>query len=364
MLRNHGRAGADDEPVPPMPDHGFFAPDSVARRVWSYPTSLTVGFARAVTIEHLDPMLAASVVASGQVKQRTPLRYDRTMQYFATILFGDAASVVKSSEILMKIHKRSVGTDEVTGDTYDANDPDSQMWIHLTAWHSILYTYEMFGPGKLSPEDEAEYWRECVVAAKFQTIDTENMPRTREDVVAYFDEFRSKMVMSDGAQDMFRFLVHMHRSSLPEDVPAWIRHPMNALTSRAVVATMPRWMREMGGTPQSRVTDAAVVAVLKPMLWAMYRTTGVKLWVLKKMTPRTHPILDPFFRGREPVQDKVWDVDEARATFGSGKTPRELYEEQLEARAGDGVVESYRKDHHDPLLQFNTAGEAGGTLVR
>lgn len=347
-----------------MADHGFFAPDSVAKRVWSYPTSLTIGFARAVTIEHLDPLLAASVIASGQVKQRTPLRYDRTMQYFATVLYGDAASVVKSSEVLMKIHKRSVGTDEVTGTTYDANDPDSQMWIHLTAWHSILYTYEVFGPGKLSPEDEAQYWQECVVAAKFQTIDTERMPRTREDVVAYFDAFRPKMVMSDGARDMFGFLVNMHRSSLPEDVPPWIRHPMNALMSRAVVATMPRWMREMGGTPQSRVTDAAVVAALKPSLLAVHKMPRLMLWVLEKMSPRTHPILAPYFRAVKPVQDKVWDVDEARAAFGSGKTPRELYEEQLQARAGGAGAESYRKNHHDPLLRFDTAGEAGGTLVR
>lgn len=363
MSQNRARLQASDQPVQPAPDYGFFEPDSVARRVWSYPTSIVVGFARAVTIEHLDPLLAAAVIASGQVKQRTPLRFDRTMQYFATVLYGDAASVVKSSEILIKIHTRSVGTDEVTGATYDANDPDSQMWIHLTAWHSILISYEVFGPGKLSPEDEAKYWQECVVAAKLQTIDVANMPCTREDVVAYFEAFRPKMVMSDGAQDMFRFLVNMHRSSLPDDVPAWIRHPMNALASRAIVATMPRWMREMGGTPQSRAVDVATIAVLKPLLRALHRSPWT-LRVLQKMSPRTYPILAPYLRDVKPVQDKVWDVGEAQAEFGSGKTPRELYAEQLEARAvGDGV-ERYRKDHHDPLLAFDTAGEAGGTLTR
>src|SRR5438874_13732036 len=41
-------------------DHGLFGPDSVAWRVWGYPTSLTVGFPRAVVVEELDPFLLAS----------------------------------------------------------------------------------------------------------------------------------------------------------------------------------------------------------------------------------------------------------------------------------------------------------------
>ena len=62
------------------PDEGLFAPDSVARRVWSYPTSALLGFIRAVTIEHLDPDLTAAVDASGQVLSRPALRYDRTVR--------------------------------------------------------------------------------------------------------------------------------------------------------------------------------------------------------------------------------------------------------------------------------------------
>lgn len=70
------------------------------------PTSLLIGFSRAVTIEHLDPFLAAAVDATGQVYARTRLRYDRTMQYFALVAFGDAKSVLDASEILVKIHSR------------------------------------------------------------------------------------------------------------------------------------------------------------------------------------------------------------------------------------------------------------------
>jgi uncharacterized protein (DUF2236 family) len=358
-----GNSVEERDAVAPMRDHGFFEPDSVARRVWSYPTSFLVGFARAVTIEHLDPHLAAAVVASGQVKQRTPLRYDRTMQYFATVLFGDAQSILKSSEILMKIHSRAIGIDPVTGQEFSANNPDSQLWIHLTAWHSILITYEMFGPGKLSAEDEAEYWRECTVAAAFQTIDTDTMPRTRAEVVQYFEDFRPKMVASDPALDMFEFLVNMTRSSLPDTFPAYIRRPINALTSRAVVATMPQWMREMGGTPQNALVDAATIAALKPALYALHKATPLKLKALQMMTPRTYPVVAPYFTKRAPLEDVVYTPAEARAKFGSTQTPREIYAAQLEARKA-GKLKGYAHNHQDDLLAFDTAGEHGGALKR
>ena len=43
----------------PHEDYGFFGPDSVTWKVWSYPTSLTIGFQRAVVVEELDPALVA-----------------------------------------------------------------------------------------------------------------------------------------------------------------------------------------------------------------------------------------------------------------------------------------------------------------
>lgn len=348
--------------VTPMRDHGFFAKDSVARRVWIYPSSFLIGFSRAVTIEHLDPHLAAAVIASGQVKQRTPLRFDRTMQYFATVLYGDAQSVLKSSDILMKVHSRAIGTDPVTGQQFAANNPESQKWIHLTAWHSILISYEMFGPGKLSEEEELEYWRECAVAASFQTIDVDTLPRTRAEVAQYFEEFRPKMVVSEGMLDMFDFLVDMQLSSLPTWVPWNIRWTVNTFTSRAVLATMPQWMREMGGRPQGRLTDLAAIAALKPILFAIHHSGPLKTAIVRKMTPRTFPIVAPYVFGIAPDADRTWGVKEARAEFGF-RAPREIWADQLEALEA-GKIKGYEKDHEEPLLAFDTVGEAGGVIAR
>src|SRR6266852_3622412 len=92
--------------VKQMEDYGFFGPGSVAWRVWSYPTSLTVGFQRAVVVEELDPFLLASVETSNKVRTQARTRYDRTIRYFATIAFADSRTAVKASEVLMKVHAR------------------------------------------------------------------------------------------------------------------------------------------------------------------------------------------------------------------------------------------------------------------
>ena len=69
--------------VTPHEDYGFFGPDSVTWKVWSYPTSLTVGFQRAVVVEELDPALIAAVDETRAIRDRPRTRYDRTLRYFA-----------------------------------------------------------------------------------------------------------------------------------------------------------------------------------------------------------------------------------------------------------------------------------------
>src|SRR5664279_4067953 len=162
--------------IQPLADYGFFGPDSVTWKVFAYPTSMTVGFQRTVTTQMFEPFLMASVNDTNAVMQRPAARFDRTLQYVATIAFGDTASVLKASDVLVRIHSRIVGKEPISGGIYDANDPQTQLWIHLTQWHSVLYCYEKFGPGPLSPSDEERYWAECAIAAEFQTIDPADVP--------------------------------------------------------------------------------------------------------------------------------------------------------------------------------------------
>lgn len=151
--------------IRPLNDYGFFAPDSITRKIWAYPTSPLIGFQRAVVIEELDPKLLAAVHDTGANYSRPITRYARTIRYFTAVAFADSETALKMADVLVKVHSTAIGIEPVSGNRYDANDPDSQLWILITAWHSILKAYEMFGPGKLT-EEERQWWEDCAIAAE------------------------------------------------------------------------------------------------------------------------------------------------------------------------------------------------------
>lgn len=306
--------------ITPHEDYGFFGPGSVTWKVWSYPTSLTVGFQRAVVIEELDPALVAAVDKTQGIYARPRTRYDRTLRYFAMVAFADSRSTSQAADVLVKVHSKAVGTDPVTGRTYDANDPASQLWIQLTGWHSILKAYEMYGPGKLTEAEERRYWAECAVAAELQTCSPDDIPRTREELRAYYDRMRPELLGSGIAQKAMHHL--LDASVMLPPLPK-VLAPASWVVGRtlraATIATMPRWMREMGGIKQSRLVDLAVVPVMRTAFFLANLNKRVKLELLRFLSPMTAPVVAPILYGIEPTHPVVRTPAEARDLYGYDK---------------------------------------------
>jgi uncharacterized protein (DUF2236 family) len=336
--------------VEPAEDHGLFGPDSVTWRVWSYPTSLTIGFQRAVVIEELDPHLVAAVEHAGGIYDRPRTRYDRTLRYFAMVAFADSRSISKAADVLVKVHSLAVGTDPVTGTRYDANDPDSQLWIQLTGWHSILKAYEVYGPGKLSPEDEARYWAECRIAAELQTCDPDDIPADREELRAYYERIRPELIGSPLAHKAMGHL--LDASVLLPPVPKALR-PLSWLVSKVLragtIATMPHWMRELGDLKQNRATDVAVRPVLKTAFWLVQLNTTVELAVLKLLSPATVPVVEPVLRNVPPITAEVLTPTEARKRYGYDR-PRDAHL-GLRARQAEKVFGRAEKPSDEGLVE-------------
>ena len=303
--------------VTPHEDYGFFGPDSVTWRVWSYPTSLTIGFQRSVVVEELDPALIAAVNQTEAVRYRPRTRYDRTLRYFATVSMGDSRSAIKASDILVKIHAKAVGIEPLSGNPYDANDPHSQLWIHLTAWHSILYAYERYGPGRLSPEDESQYWEECALAAELQTCDSADVPRSREGVRRYFEEMRPKLAGSEAAQSMMDHLLNAEVMLPP--VPRVLRPAtwvINKAMRWATIATMPQWMRKMAGLRQSRFIDALITPVMRVNFAVAQRSPRLELALLPMLSPSTVEVVAPILLKVPPRNPVTVTPAEARERYG------------------------------------------------
>src|SRR5438105_9386268 len=181
---------------------------------------------------------------------------------------SDGLAAVRESAnatvVLMIVHARNVGLEPVSGLQFNANDPDSQLWILITGWHSVLYAYEKYGPGKLSPEDEQRYWAECAIAAELQTCDPDKVPRTREGIGQYFEQMRPRLAASEATQAAMGHLLNaevmfppMPRALRPG---AWI---LNKLLRAATIATIPRWQRKLGNLRQPPFLDALIRPVMR-----------------------------------------------------------------------------------------------------
>ncbi|MCW2924195.1 MAG: long-chain fatty acid--CoA ligase [Thermoleophilia bacterium] len=289
----------------PREDHGFFGPDSVTWRVWTAPTAM-LGFQRAVTFEALDPHLSAAVNDMRGVYTNPARRFERTAQYFLTIIMGDGRSAVEASRMLMRIHDQVTGTDPVTGRTYSANDPDSQLWIHVTAWHSILYCYERFGPGPLTAAEETQYWHDCAVAAELQPINVEDVPRSRDEVRAYFARVRPALALGEGGRRLFFYLLRPGYNprarylSLLWTVSSW-----------TIVATMPRWIRRLAGLRQGRALDALATAVTRVVVRPWYRLDRV-LFIMERFAPAAGVVIRDAMVGPAPLEARTVTPTEAR----------------------------------------------------
>jgi uncharacterized protein (DUF2236 family) len=301
-------------------DHGFFGPDSVAWKVWGHPTSLTVGFQRAVVVEELDPALVASVNATQAIVQRPRTRYDRTIRYFAMVAFADSRSATEAADVLVKVHSKGIGIEPLTGKPYDANDPESQLWIHMTGWHSVLYAYEKYGPGKLSEAEERQFWQECAVAAELQTCSPDDVPRTREGVREYFEYMRPRLAGSEVAQRTMDHLLHADVMFPP--LPAILK-PGAWVVSRVLragtIATMPRWMRSLGGLRQPRLVDALITPLLRTTFFVVHLSPRLQLMLLGQISPRTVPVVAPILLGIPPRNPEIVSPAEARERLGVDK---------------------------------------------
>jgi hypothetical protein len=218
------------------------------------------------------------------------------------------------------VHSKGIGIEPLSEKPYDANDPHSQLWIHLTAWHSILYAYETFGPGKLTAAEEAQYWQECAVAAELQTCSPDDVPRSREGIQEYFEHMRPKLAGSEVAQ---RTMAHLLNTHVMMPTMPLVARPGVWAVSRVIragtIATMPRWMRTMGGLRQSRLVDVLATIALRIGFTVVEHTPGAKLAVVKVISPMTVPVVAPIFAGVPPVNPVTLTPAEARERYGYDK---------------------------------------------
>jgi uncharacterized protein (DUF2236 family) len=243
-------------------DAGVLGPTAVAWPVVSHPGAL-IGGLRALIVQSLHPLAMAGVDQHSDYRSRALQRLQRTALYVAAGVFGDTATAEAAGERVKRMHRKVRGTDPVTGRSYSADDPDTQVWVHSVEWHSFLAAHRVFGP-PLMPDEEDRYIAEGVPIAALVGTPRELVPASVAEMRDYFASVRPELRMSPAARQAIDFVVRppLTRELLPYQAPLRVY-------SNAALALVPRDLRRLAGIDRPRAVDAAAIAAARPWVAAL-----------------------------------------------------------------------------------------------
>lgn len=248
---------------------GFFGPDSVTWRIHADP-SYSVGGIRALLLQALHPVAMDGVARHSEGFRDEPWqRLIRTGQYVETLTFGTRTDARRMAARVRGLHGRLSGVEDTTGRAYRVDDPDLLLWVHACEVESLLTTARRAGV-PLTPEDADRYVAEQVTAGRLAGVPAALLPRSLDDLDAYFAGIRPSLAGTPAARDAARLIL------LPP-MPGWVRFLTPAAPAWGGLATLgmallPGWARRMYSLPGLALTDAAATGASKA-----FRTTLLAL---------------------------------------------------------------------------------------
>ena len=257
-------------------DPGYFGPDSM---MWKVNKEITVlfGGARALLMHAAHPLIAAGARQTSFYQRDPWKRLIRTLSLQNSVTFGTKEEANDSANRINKLHEVIKGTDNITGDIYDALDHEQLLWVHACLQISSIYFYEKTVK-KLSDEEKDIYHRENMVAAGLVLIKVDEMPQSHEELKQWVikkSQSKDYLIITDVAKDVQNIIAG---GPVPTHIkPIW---PFIAFTA---FNTLPKEFKELYGVSESKIKDE----ILK-----------FNLNFLKY----TRPFLPPFFRLIPPAR--------------------------------------------------------------
>jgi uncharacterized protein (DUF2236 family) len=170
---------------------GYFAPDSIIRRMGSTPLTPFLGGGPAVLLQVAHPLVAAGVAQHSGYGHGIWPRLVGTLRALYAIAFGTKAEADRAGENVQRVHARIHGVTETqlgrypAGTAYSARDSDLLLWVHATLVHSSLEVYHRF-VHPLSVADQERYYDEMTVMARIFGVPADVIPPTLVDFREYF----------------------------------------------------------------------------------------------------------------------------------------------------------------------------------
>ena len=240
-----------------MSDQGFFGPDSVSWRVHREVTVL-FGGARALLMHAAHPLVVAGARETRFYERDPWRRLQRTLMLTYTVTFGTRREALDAARRINDVHRRVRGIDPVTGQPYDALDPDLLLWVHAALVDSALL-FEELTVGELDEEGRQRFHEEQMLVAELLLLPRERIPPTVPELRAYIDGVVESGILriTDGA----RTVAALFRD--PPREAEW--RPVLPLVARWAFGTLPSTLREAYGVRSGPARQAGLRGSLRAL---------------------------------------------------------------------------------------------------
>lgn len=222
---------------------GYFAPDSVIRRVGNTPVTPFLGGGTAVLLQVAHPLVAAGVADHSDYQHDLWPRLARTLRALYLITFGTKAEAERAGAAVQAVHAHVRGTTRSqlgsfpAGTPYSANDPELMLWVHATLVHASLSAYQRF-EHELSRAEQESYYRDMVTVAQLFGTPATVIPRTVADFRDYVAaQIGSRTItVTPTAREIAQVILHAplptpmrmlgpaHRLATAAQLPPRLRH--------------------------------------------------------------------------------------------------------------------------------------------
>ncbi|MBI5157402.1 MAG: DUF2236 domain-containing protein [Acidimicrobiia bacterium] len=240
-------------------DPGFFGPASMT---WRLNQEMTVlfGGVRALLLHAAHPLVAAGARQTATYRRDPWARLLRTLSLQLLLPFGTRDEAQHAADRINRLHTVINGIDEITGERYDALDPELLLWVHACLEQSTVIFYELT-VGPLTAAEKQQFHEENLTAAELILLPRDRVPSTYEGLVGYIDG----VIASDRllVTDVAREVADLIRGG---PVPFHIK-PIWKFISFAAIGTLPDAVRRRYGFRWSPRRDRWLAANLRFLTW-------------------------------------------------------------------------------------------------
>ncbi len=174
---------------------------------------VVAGWGRAILLQLAHPAIGAGVHDHSSFRGSLLSSVGRlrsTIRAMLSLTFGEAEQMISAAARINTIHERVRGRiREGDGETYSAQDPDLQQWVHATLLESIPLTYERL-VGPLTPRERDQYCREAAIMEPLLGMPAGCLPQTSAQLDAFMRDMLEggRLVVTDTSRALARAVLY------------------------------------------------------------------------------------------------------------------------------------------------------------